>query len=69
MNLHNFSYFDPTKKSTILFKNNFQRNSLLTALHEKNLRMCNVFFGFRFWVFKNVILKYKEIFIFDYATF
>ena len=30
VNLHHFSYFDPTKKSTI-FKNNFQRHSYISC--------------------------------------
>ena len=46
MNLHHFSYFDPTKKIRDFFYN-FQRHSL-TALHEKSTDAHNVFFGFGF---------------------
>ena len=38
MNLDNFSYFDPIKNMQKKCYE-FQRHSLLTALHEKNLRM------------------------------
>ena len=43
MNLHHFSYFDPTKKSAFSFYN-FRWHSLLTALLEKNLSMRTMYF-------------------------
>ena len=50
MNLNNFSYIDSTKKSAIFYFYNFQVHSLLTVLHEKNLRVRTMyFFGFGFW--------------------
>ena len=42
MNLHNFPYFDPTKKSAKKKYYKFQRHSLLTVLHKKHAH--NLFF-------------------------
>ena len=39
MNLQHFPYYDPTKKSAKKKYYKFQRHSLLTALHKKNLLM------------------------------
>ena len=55
VNLHHFSYFDPTKKSANFFFYNFQRHSLLTALRGKNLRMRRM--HFLVLVFKHCSLK------------
>ena len=47
MNLHDFPYFTQPKNSQFIDK--LQRNSLLTALHKKNLRMrITFFFGLGF---------------------